>query len=218
MVRHPLNANLTLINQRAFLDFPIQLAHAPFVLKYLERLFETMSAALHEYPRVFAFRVDLRFPAWFDSMPTQKKNELMTRFIRSFKAKILHNRCIAVRQYPSAHTSTVRYVWAREKDLSHHPHYHVVILLNNDAFFTLGRFESNLENMFNRLNEAWASALDLPIEAVRGLVECPPNSCYYLRRDDLSSQTNFFYRASYLCKAATKVYGDGTHGFGCSRG
>jgi hypothetical protein len=26
-----------------------------------------------------------------------------------------------------------------------------------------------------------------------------------------------FYRASYLCKSATKAYGDGQHGFGASR-
>ncbi|WP_409513566.1 inovirus-type Gp2 protein [Pseudomonas aeruginosa] len=27
-----------------------------------------------------------------------------------------------------------------------------------------------------------------------------------------------FHRASYLCKVASKAYGNGQHGFGCSRG
>jgi hypothetical protein len=89
--------------------------------------------------------------------------------------------------------------------------------LNYDAFNALGKFESGRSNMFNRLEEAWASALGLPVEAVRGLVEIPSNPTYCLRRNDPQGQADFFYRASYLCKAATKVYGDGQHGFGASR-
>ena len=70
--------------------------------------------------------------------------------------------------------------------------------------------------MFNRLQEAWASALGTSVEAVRGLVEIPDNPSYSLRRDGLGVE-EFFYRASYLCKAPTKVYGDGRHGFDSSR-
>lgn len=94
----------------------------------------------------------------------------------------------------------------------------MAFLLNYDAFNALGKFEPGRDNMFNRLEGAWASALGLPVEAVRGLVEIPSNSTYCLRRDDPQGLNDFFYRASYLCKAATKVYGDGQHGFGASRG
>lgn len=71
--------------------------------------------------------------------------------------------------------------------------------------------------MFNRLVEAWASVLSLSVEAVSGLVEIPSNPYYHLNREDLAGQAEFFFRASYLCKAATKVFGDGHHGFGASR-
>ena len=71
--------------------------------------------------------------------------------------------------------------------------------------------------MFNRLVEAWASALGLSVEAVTGLVEIPSNPTYYLNRGESEELAEFFYRASYLCKSATKVFGDGSHGFGCSR-
>lgn len=71
--------------------------------------------------------------------------------------------------------------------------------------------------MFNRLHEAWASALGLPVSAVSGLVHVPDNAYYFLRRDDQASIAAFFFRASYMCKAATKVYGNGGHGFGSSR-
>ncbi|MNY72085.1 hypothetical protein D3C86_2105620 [compost metagenome] len=72
--------------------------------------------------------------------------------------------------------------------------------------------------MRSRLEEAWASALGMPVGYVAGLVEVPQNPIYRVHYDDLGSQQDLFFRASYLCKAATKAYGDGQHAFGCSRG
>lgn len=93
----------------------------------------------------------------------------------------------------------------------------MAIFLNYDAFNALGKYESGRDNVFYRLQDAWASALALSVDAVRGLVEVPRNATYSLRRDDPQGQKDFFYRASYLCEAATKVYGNGQHGFGASR-
>jgi hypothetical protein len=114
------------------------------------------------------------------------------------------------------HDSKVRYVWAREIGYLGKPHYHVLILLNRDAFTALGKFELGRENIFNRLVEAWASALRLTLDECNGLVHIPDNPTYQLDRDDERELQELFFRASYLCKAATKVYGDGQHGFGCS--
>lgn len=139
-------------------------------------------------------------------------------FIESFKAKVAHNRRMAAQENKRAHTSEVRYVWAREQGQgSQVHHYHLLILLNQDAFYTLGKLESENQNLFHRLEEAWASALGLPVTAVHGLVEIPENPTYRIRRDEPMGQVELFHRASYLCKAATKVYGHGHHGFGCSR-
>jgi hypothetical protein len=216
MARHPDNTNLTLIDQDTFCNLPIQQDKGPFAQEYLERLLRTMNAAIAAYPRVFAFRADIRFPAWFAAVDDLCGNAIMTKFIKSFKSKIKHNRHVARRMNPYAHDSYVRCIWAREQAQSDRPHYHVVFLLNQDAFCSLGYYELGRDNIFNRLCEAWASALGLPVEAVKGLVEIPSNSCYNLHREDPKSHADFFYRASYLCKVATKVYGDGTHGFGAS--
>jgi hypothetical protein len=51
-----------------------------------------------------------------------------------------------------------------------------------------------------------------------GLVHMPDNPMYRMRADDPQSISAFFYRASYLCKAQTKSFGFGQHGFGTSRG
>ncbi|WP_394560458.1 inovirus Gp2 family protein [Aquipseudomonas alcaligenes] len=217
MQRHSQNQNLIIHNVSDYCGMPIQVDKGPFIRQYLERLRSTMERAVQQYPRVFAFRVDLRFPAGVALPESHYTNQVVERFVESLRAKIRHNREVARTENKCAHDSTVRCVWARELGQHGRPHYHMAFFLNFDAFNALGRFEAGRDNMFNRLEQAWASALGLPVEAVSGLVEIPTNSTYCLRRNDQQSQADFFYRASYLCKAATKVYGDGQHGFGASR-
>jgi len=217
MIRHPINTNLNLHYESSYQGFPIQEDKGPFISQYLSRLHQTLRSALSQYSRVFAFRIDLRLPAEIELPGNAYTNEVIGRFIESFKAKIKHNRHKARQLNKSAHDSNVRFVWAREQGQHGKPHHHLVILLNYDAFNALGKFEPGRDNMFNRLVEAWASALGLSVEAVSGLVEIPNNPYYHLHRDDLARQAEFFYRASYLCKSATKGFGDGHHGFGSSR-
>jgi len=217
MARHPGNTNLTLNYEGCYQGLAIQADKGPFIQEYLNRLHQTVSQALNQYPRVFAFRFDLRLPANIQLPDHAFTNEVIDRFIESFKAKIKHNRQMAKLANKSAHDTKVRYVWAREQGQQGRPHHHMAILLNYDAFNALGKLESGRDNMFNRLEGAWASALGLSVEAVRGLVEIPPNPYYHLHRDEPAAQAAFFFRASYLCKSGTKVFGDGSHGFGCSR-
>lgn len=216
MTRHPTNQNLTLYYDSMYLGLPVQFDKGPFILEYLHRLHQTMACAINQYRRVFAFRFDLRFPS-DQNHHFHAGNEVIDRFFESFKAKLRHNRKMALRENKHAHETVVRYVWTREIGQHGHPHYHLAIVLNYDAFCALGSFVPGRDNMFNRLQEAWASALGLPLDAVAGLVEIPDNPCYHIYRDDNESIARFFYRASYLCKAATKVFGDGCHGFGASR-
>lgn len=218
MKRHPNNTNLTLHYGSTYLGLPIQQDKGPFILSYLDSLYLTISRAMVQYGRVFAFRVDVRLPAGMYLPEVTESNEVIGRFIESFKAKIRHNRSKAFSVNKYAHDSVVRYVWAREiGERNGTPHYHLVILLNYDAFCALGKFEPGRDNIFNRLQEALASALSLSYEDVSGLIHLPDNARYHLNRGCSEELAALFFRASYLCKAATKVYGDGTHGFGASR-
>jgi hypothetical protein len=90
-------------------------------------------------------------------------------------------------------------------------------LVNRDAYFTLGRYDSDQPNMANRLNEAWASAIGLQPEQTNGLVHFPDHCTYHLSHDSIAEVGEFFRRASYMCKAQTKQFGNGCHGFGASR-
>ncbi|HCS8192685.1 inovirus Gp2 family protein [Pseudomonas aeruginosa] len=218
MLRHPSNSNLHLHYGSTYMGFPVQSAKGALVQEYLYRLKVTMEKALDNYPRVFAFRVDLRLPVNEHGFGCVGTNGAIERFLESFKAKIRHNRYMARQKNKYAHECTVRYVWAREIGRNDRPHYHLLFLLNHDAFCTLGKISSDSDNMRSRLNQAWASALGLSLDAVAGLVHVPENPVYHLHRDNLEAQRALFYRASYLCKSATKRFGDGSHGFGCSRG
>ena len=217
MIRHTENMNLSQYFQSEYRGFSVQIDRGPLIHEYLGRLNETIQRSLADHPRTFAFRVDLRFPSVALLLDEAYANAVIERFFASFKAKIEHNRYLARKAYPYAHDTRVRYVWAREIGQQGRPHYHVLILLNNDAFCTLGNYEAGRENMFNRLEEAWASALRMHRSDVHGLVEIPLNGAYLIKRDDVASQAACFYRSSYLCKAATKMWGDGVHCFGSSR-
>ncbi len=217
MQRYHQNRNLRIHAGIDYCGLPIQVNKGPFSHEYLELLHGTMMRALQQYSRVLAFRFDLRFPDGIDCSDNYQTNQVLGRFLESFKAKIKHNRQMARAASQRAHDSNVRFVWCREIGGNVKPHYHVAILLNFDAFNALGKFETGRDNMFNRLEQAWASALGLSVEAVTGLVEIPDNAAYCLLRNDPQSQAAFFYRASYLCKVATKVYGSGQHVFGASR-
>jgi hypothetical protein len=131
------------------------------------------------------------------------------------------------------HPCKLRHIWAREQDSAIHSHYHVALLLNRDAYFSLGDLrnrasesgrgnqpESDVSrNMAGRIRKAWASALGLRPEQAAGLVHFSDNPVHRIDANSPDFGRQFasaFYRVSYLTKADTKHYGDGHNSFGCS--
>lgn len=212
-----LNKNLGTTYDEEFMGLPLMVAYKPFVVEYLEALYGVMCKALRAYGRVFAFRCDPRLPQEMDADGEVFRNEIASRFVSSLKAKIRHNRESAASIGRQVHDTDVRYFWVREVGSAGRVHYHFVFFLNADAFRWLGYYESPHSNTRKRVMEAWASALGLPVQATLGLVHFPEHSSYSLRRDDPASLRDFFWRASYMCKAETKSYGYGHHGYGASR-
>lgn len=217
MYLNPSNRNQTLHYECRFKGLPVLTAHGPLVTEYLHALYRVVQQALEAHRRVCAFRFDLRFPANMAAWDHMITNEFMTRFIESLKAKIRHNRRQASQRLQLAHDTGVRYVWAREAGVDGRVHFHVALLLNEDAFFTLGKLNSDRENMGHRIQAAWASALGLTFEQTMGLVHFPENCVYRFDAGSPPEVAAFFERASYLCKANTKQFGLGHHGFGASR-
>lgn len=212
------NKNHRLHVDDTYRGMPVLSSSLPMMKEYLQSLHMVVEKAVNEYGRIFAFRVDLRLP---DSMVYEdlaSSSAVVSRFIESIKAKIKHNREIARNSGGLVHDTRVRYFWVREIGEQGKVHYHFVVLLNGHAYNWLGDFRSVGGNMANRICEAWTSALGIAVEYAKPLVHFPENPSYMLRRDDPVSVAAFFQRASYLCKARTKQYGSGHHGYGASRG
>jgi hypothetical protein len=222
LLRHPGNTNLHLHYEGTFETLPVMVDKGPFVMEYLCRLKRTIDQALAQYSRVLAFRVDLRLPQDIDIPDHAYTNQVVSRFIASFNAKIEHNLDKARERNHYARDCKVRYVWAREVGGGGMPHYHLLILLNRDAYYTVGRLRSERANNISRMEEAWASALGLSLDQVRGLVHIPENPEYridrYVRPGNEDELPALFHRASYLCKTATKSFGKRLRGFDTSRG
>ncbi|BCR24410.1 inovirus Gp2 family protein [Aquipseudomonas alcaligenes] len=220
-LRHPDNNNLHLHYDSTYDGFPVQADKGPFIREYLSDLKHTIELAMAQYPRVLAFRVDLRLPQGIDLPDHAYTNQVISWFFESFTKKIqYHQERVAERGY--ARGCKVRYVWSREIGQGGRPHYHLLILLNRDAYYTVGRLRSERVNMISRIEASWAYALGLSVEQVCGLVHIPKNAVYRidraLRRDEDDELPALFHRASYLCKVATKSYGDRQRGFDTSRG
>jgi len=222
LLRHPSNTNLHIYRQPTYHGLPLMIEKGPFVEEYLSRLLRVIEQALIQYPRVMAFRVDLNLPRDVGLSDYADTNKVISRFIESFGSKIEYHRTQLREQKRDTRDCKVRYAWAREVGERGRSHYHLVILLNHDAYHRPGRLQSTRRNLVSRLEEAWASALGLSVDQVQGLVNITDNATYRIYRDvpggKVDELPELFRRASYLCKVATKSYGDRQRGFDTSRG
>lgn len=211
------NANLHFTYTPVFNGLRIQEDYLPMASEYLQALYDTMHKALDDYPRVLAVRIDPVIPTEIsDRMTLEDHKGLIARFTASFKSIIKHDR-ERKRQNGWVPDTKVRYVWIREVGINGKPHYHFFFLLNRDAYHMPGRACSSNENLISRVSRAWCSALGIAWNPQKPLVHVPDNSYYWIKRGDMNSFQEAFYRASYLCKADTKQYGLGLRTFGTSR-
>lgn len=193
----------------------------------LKRIEQTIDKALNEYPRVLAVRVDLHMPVRRVLSDILSEDDYartdaaaISRFTASLIAKLKHWHLKKEKEGKRVRETSARFVWSREFCKSNNKkHYHVLLLLNRDAFNSLGSFESDNGTLLRLIREAWMSAINLIYPRSRELVEIPPNPCYYLNRKD-GKQSEVYreliFRTSYFAKAETKCFTDGERNFGCS--
>ncbi|GAA5192736.1 inovirus Gp2 family protein [Ferrimonas gelatinilytica] len=208
-------------------------SHGPLDQRYLERIHQTIHHSVNDYPRTLALRVDLRLPGDTQNMDPMEQDtpdhfadtdpSVISRFMASLNAKIQADLSKKKNAGKRIYPCKVRYVWAREQNREHKTHYHTLLLFNNDAYFTLGDYR-DLNNvcMATRIIHAWCSALRVDPMEFATLVHFPDNPLYYLNRNSSSEEfqqsfNELFYRASYLAKKKSKIYGTGFRNFGCSQ-
>lgn len=212
------NPNLHLVRGRSYHGLPLLSSRGIFIIEYLDRLIRVMNQACEEHPQTLAIRVELRLPILWLDLNLVRWDRLFKRFIQSLRERISSDQRRKQRSSGRSHPCTVRYVWARERSDEDRDHYHVLLLVNQEACRNLGSLDEGEVSLGNMIRAAWASALELDYQDGKGYVHFPRNCCYFINgKGDRTSYEEVFRRSSYLCKARTKVY-DGSHqSFGYSR-
>ncbi len=193
---------------------------------HLRRSLGAIYSCLAAYPRVCAMRVDLRFAqdTWGGNPDMPKCFQrtdpaVITRFFESLKSQLKeeHRRKGMMRD-----VALPDYIWVKEQDDSHYPHYHLVLLFNKDIYAYLGNYQDHdAQNMANRIQKAWCSALGLGFPEYAMLVHFPKHPTYIFNRNDAvtrsGSYCDFLLRIAYLAKKRTKFTRPGQRNFGCSQ-
>jgi hypothetical protein len=215
--RHPDNPNLRQFEDDRYHSMPVCTSGGPLIEEYLERIDDVLQGSLRCHPRITAMRFDLRLPAGVD-MPVED-NRLMTDFWRRLKERIDHARNQASKRLANAHDTEVQYLWTREYDQGRgRPHWHCLLLVNKDAFYGMGSFESENSNTYWRIVSAWCAALGLATEQGQPLVHVPDTAVYHVDREDRDgAYAKLFFRASYFAKMKTKAYHGHVNAFGGSQ-
>lgn len=215
-IRHAENPNLRLHYSPLWYGLPVNVAQGPLIAEYLGGIDNIFWDALVEHPRTLAIRFDLHLPV---GQPCQFDGAI-SRFWDSLRRQIVNDIQRRRRKGKRAHSCTPRYVWARERRISHNPHYHLVLFVNGDSYRSLGPYENQTDCLAARINWAWASALGLTLKEGLGLAHYERNPLYYLNTRESSFPDQYsdcFFWFSYLAKEWTKEYLDGLRNFGGSR-
>ncbi len=218
-MRNSNNTNQTLHFDPLYQGLRVQVSQGPLIREYLERQLQVFTDAMYYNPRVYAVRVDLRFSQSQDLPDFVHTNLPIHRFISSLRSKLYHKDNLRWRKKKRVNRHEMRYVWTREVGSRNGmPHYHLMLFFNGDAYRSLGNFaDLNALGLCNRIREAWGSALGLPMVSSARLVSFPAGGRWMIRRDDVKTYRAAFFACSYLCKAATKPYGQGLNLFDGSR-
>ncbi|HAT3642686.1 inovirus Gp2 family protein [Raoultella ornithinolytica] len=196
---------------------------------YINRIHETLQSSLREYPRTFILNIILRFPdANYESYKAD--HTVITRFIESLKSQIKFTQKRKEKQGKRVHPCNLRYVWAREfGEEKGKKHYHVALMLNNDAWYSAGTYYPVQGHYVHCLGlmimEAWVRTLNLHVQQDYEKKYYPLIE-FVLEGDfNLNTKGEHFAwhydtimrRLSYLAKRFSKDNSDGQRNFGCSQ-
>ncbi|MCD8512878.1 MAG: inovirus Gp2 family protein [Nitrincola sp.] len=137
----PENHNLKYWCLNEYHGLPVQYTpDQPLVKEYLDKLWNLVDLYTQKFPRVLAIRVDLHC---FEPTPNlMTSNDVMQNFKDALVSRIHAYQRRQYSQGKRIFCCPVKIVWAREQKSSHVPHFHLLILINHDLFYSLGDFQS----------------------------------------------------------------------------
>lgn len=218
--RVPGQYHLALHTQSTYKGLPLLNIAGGFVGEYLKQLHCTINRSVQRFTKVFAVRVDLRFPQYYSPYGQEViPNECLQTFIKALRCRLQRYKVVKKRSGQRVHSVDFEYVWAREYGPeSNKPHFHLLLLFNGNTFNTLGQFSNTKESLYNRIGESWGDALRIHVAEGARFAHFPEGAQYLIDSSNVGHVSQLFTRASYLAKVTTKNFHDGFHSFGGSRG
>ena len=215
MKRNPLNTNQQIHHEPLFQGSPVMTDHGYLIANHLQRIHDCLYRSLVRHSRICVMRGDLYVPSHV-SAGVLVSNAIITKFFASLRAKIEHAQAQSRNGDHRVHDADMRFMWCREISGNGRVHYHVALVFNHAAYAFMGQFDLASRNMYARIHEAWASAIGMYMDDMRGYIHIPDNPTYQIIRGDEESLRQALYRVSYFAKMQTKEYNQGFHTFGCS--
>ncbi|QKJ15429.1 inovirus Gp2 family protein [Yersinia kristensenii] len=202
--------------------------YGPCNQHHINRIHDTLNKSLSAHPRTFIQRLDLRLP---DANYEQYRDDstLMTRFMESLKSQIKQAQKRKKMQAKRVHHTDVRYVWLREfGEQKGKKHYHVALMLNNDAYWNVGPYcpvsGVYIHSLALMIMEAWVRTLNLhtqpDYQRYYTLVHFVLEGDFTLKINDNHFEYRryqIFQHLEYMAKLHSKDRTDGQRNFGCSQ-
>ena len=198
---------MNLINEEMFNGYAVIHQHGPLIEHILLGNEKVLIKAINCHNRLAVMRFELKFPRFY-----MGDVEVISKFINSLRWRINNDLSNKTANKGRNVKSNIGYIWVKECSANGGWHYHVALILNRDVYNTFGLITSDNANMYNRIFESWASALNFTQQEAAGLVELSPNPVHHLdkRADTFAKDINeVIFRLSYFAKLKTKPYGEG---------
>lgn len=196
------------------------------IKSYQSSIINLIEKFVKVHPRALIIRVDLRFPSstfeFYDSFdsPTEffdSDSSAITRFIRSLRSQIEHEKIKKSRNSIGVHHTEVGYAWVREHNRSLFHHYHLLLFFNADRYFNLGSYDSR-SSLAGIIRKAWCRAINVSEDIHWELANFPENPCYRVnRKTQRNVLSDLERRIEYMTKERTKIKGHKIRNFGRSQ-
>lgn len=196
------NTHVTSITSSALSDTPsaiwndlqVQSTGEPLNEKYLEVIAEICRNALSEYSRLICFDFYLRLPPISKIDDALAVSAFLDVLIQQFHADLQKRESNGGRHFHCR----IRYLWMKMPEGSRDD-YRVLLLLNRDAYFALGKKFYPASPMIDRICDAWMKVTGCDAWQIAMLVHLPKEGCWQFSHTSNSLVQYYeklFYRAS----------------------
>ncbi|MBD1576781.1 inovirus Gp2 family protein [Vibrio sp. S11_S32] len=171
---------------------------------HIQDIYNTLNHSLAKYKRVTLFRFDVHIPfVDLDDPRIYRVTQFTKAFLGSLNAKL---------KSMTGKTVDFNYIWCKEHNVTSGAsmqHYHFALIMDGNHFRSWGNYNYQGSSLKRCIEEAWASALDYPIEDCKRGIQFASTVTIdsYANRDCTEKYNEAVKMLSYLAKRYSKIQG-----------